>query len=69
MARQSKFDLFQIPQPRGTFRFSGEFTGDPLGDAFLGYASQTDIQNITDIKNTTWYYAVFAQDDWRVTTV
>ncbi len=65
--RQSKFDLFQIPQPRGAFRFSGEFTGDPLGDAFLGYASQTDIQNITDVKNTTWYYAAFLQDDWRVT--
>ena len=65
--RQSKFNLFQIPQPRGAFRFSGEFTGDPLGDAFLGYASQTDIQNITDVKNTTWYYAAFVQDDWRVT--
>ena len=65
--RQSKFNLFQIPQPRGAFRFSGEFTGDPLGDAFLGYASETDIQNITDIKNTTWYYAAFLQDDWRVT--
>ena len=65
--RQSKFDLFQIPQPRGAFRFSGEFTDDPLGDAFLGYASQTDIQNITDVKNTTWYYAAFLQDDWRVT--
>ena len=67
MARQSKFDLFQIPQPRGAFRFSGEFTGDPMGDALLGLASETDIQNITDVKNTTWYYAVFAQDDWRVT--
>ena len=65
--RQSKFDLFQIPQPRGAFRFSGEFTNDPLGDAFLGYASQTDIQNITDVKNTTWYYAAFLQDDWRIT--
>ncbi len=67
MARQSKFDLFQIPQPRGAFRFSGEFTGDAMGDALLGLASQTDIQNITDVKNTTWYYAVFVQDDWRVT--
>ncbi len=67
MVRQSKFNLFQIPQPRGAFRFSGEFTGDPLGDAFLGYASQTDIQNITDVKNTTWYYAAFVQDDWRIT--
>jgi len=67
MVRQSKFDLFQIPQPRGAFRFDGEFTGDPLGDAFLGYASQTDIQNITDVKNTTWYWAAFLQDDWRIT--
>jgi len=67
MVRQSKFDLFQIPQPRGAFRFDGEFTGDPLGDAFLGYASQTDIQNITDVKNTTWYWAAFVQDDWRIT--
>ncbi len=65
--RQSKFDLFQIPQPRGAFRFSGEFTGEPLADAFLGYASQTDIQNITDVANTTWYYAAFLQDDWRIT--
>ena len=65
--RQSRFDLFQIPQPRGKFTFSGEFTGDAMGDALLGLASQTDIQNITDVKNTTWYYAVFVQDDWRVT--
>ena len=75
--RRSRFNLFQIPQPRGKFTFSGEFTadlstgeqidGDPLADALLGLASQTDIQNITDIKNTTWYYAAFIQDDFRVT--
>ena len=74
--RQSRFNLFQIPQPRGAFRFSGEFTadpgtgnteqGDPLADAFLGLASQTDIQNITDIKNRTMYYSGFLQDDFQI---
>ncbi|MEP6995832.1 MAG: TonB-dependent receptor, partial [Acidobacteriota bacterium] len=76
VVRQSRFNLFQIPQPRGKFTFSGEFTtdqnsedpsGDPLADAFLGLASQTDIQNITDVKNRTWYYAAFLQDDFQIT--
>jgi hypothetical protein len=75
VVRQSRFNLFQIPQPRGKFTFSGEFTmdpetqeeGDPMADALLGLASQTDIQNITDVKNRTMYYAGFIQDDFRVT--
>jgi hypothetical protein len=73
--RRSYFDLFQIPQPRGKFSFSGEFTqdadhndgtGDPLADALLGYSSQIDIQNITQVKNRTPVVGVFVQDDFKV---
>jgi hypothetical protein len=73
--RKSYFDLFQIPQPRGKFSFSGEFTqdpdhndgtGDPLADALLGYASQIDISNITQTRNRTPVLGAFFQDDFRM---
>jgi hypothetical protein len=73
--RKSYFDLFQIPQPRGKFSFSGEFTqdpdhnddtGDPLADALLGYSSQIDISNITQTRNRTPVFGVFFQDDFKV---
>jgi hypothetical protein len=73
--RKSYFDLFQIPQPRGKFSFSGEFTqdpdhnegtGDPLADAILGYASQIDISNITQTRNRTPVFGAFFQDDFKV---
>jgi hypothetical protein len=75
--RRSYFDLFQIPQPRGKFSFSGEFTqdpdhndgtGDPLADALLGYSSQIDISNITQTKNRTPVIGAFLQDDVKVTS-
>ena len=74
--RRSYFDLFQIPQPRGKFSFSGEFTqdpdhndgtGDPLADALLGYSSQIDISNITQTRNRTPVFGAFFQDDFKVT--
>jgi hypothetical protein len=73
--RKSYFDLFQIPQPRGKFSFSGEFTqdpdhnegtGDPIADALLGYASQIDISNITQTRNRTPVFGAFFQDDFKV---
>ena len=73
--RRSYFDLFQIPQPRGKFSFSGEFTqdpdhndgtGDPLADALLGYSSQIDISNITQTRNRTPVFGAFFQDDFKV---
>lgn len=73
--RKSYFDLFQIPQPRGKFSFSGEFTQDPdhnegtgdgLADALLGLSSQIDISNITQTRNRTPVFGAFFQDDFRV---
>jgi len=73
--RRSRFDLFQIPFPRGSLGFSGEFTldpenpeesGDGLADAFLGLVSQADISNITDVENRTNVFGAFVQDDYRV---
>lgn len=75
--RLSDFDLFQIPQPRGKFTFSGEFTqdsdhnegtGSGLADALLGHASQIDISNITQTKNRTPVVGLFVQDDFRVSS-
>ncbi len=73
--RLSDFDLFQIPQPRGKFGFSGEFTQDPdhnegtgdaLADALLGYSSQIDVSNVTQTRNRTPVFGLFVQDDFKV---
>ncbi len=75
--RLSDFDLFQIPQPRGKFSFSGEFTQDAdhnegtgaaLADALLGYSSQIDISNITQTRNRTPVIGLFVQDDFKVSS-
>jgi hypothetical protein len=74
-ARRSAFDLFQVPDPRGKFSFSGEFTqdadhnedtGDPLADALLGLSSQIDISNLTKVKNRTFVMSAYFQDDFKV---
>lgn len=61
---------FRPEQPdnvRGTFTYSGQFTGHPFGDFLLGYpASAVGGAGRGDQDGrTTWVHA-FVQDDWRM---
>lgn len=54
--------------PRGTFTFSGNYTGDAAADFFLGIA-QSDITPFFQVKGEIYQYrdGFFVQDNWQVT--
>jgi hypothetical protein len=61
---------FRPEQPdnaRGSFVYSGQFSGHPFGDFLLGYPASavSGIGRGDQDGRTTWWH-VFAQDDWRV---
>ena len=78
---EARFEQFTILQPaasRGTVNFGTEFTANPAattdtgdGNAFatflLGIPDGAQITNIHNIDYRRQIYAVYAQDDWRVT--
>lgn len=51
---------------RGSFTYSGQWTGNALGDFLLGYpsAAQVGIGRADEHGRTTWWH-LYAQDDWR----
>ena len=52
----------------GDYYYSGNFTGDPLGDFLTGIVSQADYaQNGPDGQPFAYHYGFFGQDDWKVT--
>jgi len=53
---------------QGVFRFTGEYTGNGLADLLLGFPRSTS-RSIGDTRNPMWSesYAVYLQDDWKVT--
>jgi len=61
------------PQIRGIYNFSGEYSGNSFADFLLGLpvtASRELLQsgeNIFESLERANHYALFAQDDWRVT--
>jgi hypothetical protein len=61
---------FRPEQPdnaRGTFTFTGQFTGNAFADFLLGYptSAAAGIGRGDEDGRTTWVH-LFAQDDWRV---
>ena len=78
---EARFEQFTILQPaasRGTVNFGTEFTANPAattdtgdGNAFatflLGITDGAQITNIHNIDYRRQIYAVYVQDDWRVT--
>ena len=54
--------------PRGSFTFSGGYSGDAAADFLTGYA-QTVVTPIREIKGSVaeWRDGFFAQDNWQVT--
>jgi len=74
--RREEFTIFQPAAPRGTLAFSSTFTDNPaaIGSGGTGFASfmagLTDGGSINNLHNVDYFrntYAVYAQDDWKVT--
>jgi len=75
--RLEQFTIFQPSQSRGSMSFGTEFTSNPaataadgVGNAFatflLGIPDGGSIVNLHDIDYRRQIYAVYLQDDWKV---
>jgi hypothetical protein len=74
--RPEEFTIYQPANPRGALSFGTQFTDNPAsqGTGGSGFAAmltgQSDGGNINNLNNVDYFrnvYALFAQDDWRVT--
>src|SRR3984885_3721863 len=77
--RRIRMDFQDFSNAPGTYSFSGAFTqanpsvagdgtGSDLADLLLGYASSGEVDITTPLKTYLDYTALFAQDDWRLTS-
>jgi hypothetical protein len=57
---------FTYGQSTGTYTFTGTYSGNPVADLLLGYPQSGSLPLNTQLDGFVRYYAVFAQDDWRV---
>lgn len=75
--RRIRMDFQDFSNAPGTYTFSGAFTqsspnasgdgsGSDLADLLLGYPISGEVDITTPLKTYVDYFAVFAQDDWRV---
>ena len=65
---RSKSDNFvDIQRRTPLYRFRGKFTGDPLGDLFLGLDDQFTINSVPVVTQLQQVWAGYVQDDWKVT--
>lgn len=51
----------------GSFSFNGQYTGLPLADFLLGYASSFTQAGVQDARDRYTYFGAYAQDSWKVT--
>lgn len=77
--RRIRMNFQDFSNAPGTFSFSGAFTqanpsvtgdgtGSDLADLLLGYPASGEVDLTTPLKTYLDYYAVFVQDDWRLTS-
>jgi len=74
--RPEEFTIFQPADPRGYLSFGTQFTDNPgapgsggsgLASMLTGQPGGGAINNLNNVDYLRHNYAVFAQDDWRVT--
>lgn len=77
--RRIRMNFQDFSNAPGTYSFSGAFTqanpsvagdgtGSDLADLLLGYATSGEVDITTPLKTYLDYTALFAQDDWRLTS-
>jgi hypothetical protein len=59
-------DYVDVPAMRGSFRFRGRFTGNPVADFLLGYVADAQLSNVWEVNQRHWATSFFVQDDWRL---
>jgi hypothetical protein len=59
--------FMDVPATRGFLRFRGTFTGLPMADYLLGYASDVQMSNVWVVEQRHQAAMFFVQDDWKAT--
>jgi hypothetical protein len=76
--RRLRLNFIDVSDAPGTYTFSGVFTqdfpsevdddtGSDLADLLLGYPASGYVETTTPLKTYADYFALFAQDDFRLT--
>jgi len=67
--RSNHWNQAVLAPQRGSFNFNGQYSGNAYADFLLGYPTQTQKANpaASTIRILQPQYAMFIQDDWRVT--
>jgi hypothetical protein len=61
-------EFMDVPATRGSLRFRGTFTGSPMADYLLGYASDFQLSNVWVVQQRHRAQMYYIQDDWKVTS-
>jgi hypothetical protein len=61
-------EYFDVPATRGSVRFRGRLTGNPMADFLLGQVADAQLSNIYVVDQRHWAASGFVQDDWKVGT-
>jgi hypothetical protein len=59
-------EFMDVPATRGSLRFRGTFTGNPMADYLLGYVSDLQLSNVFVTNQRHQAQMFFVQDDWKV---
>ena len=70
-----RFSTLQPQASRGIYTYTGQYTsalnaqntGYGLADFAMDSQYNAQLSNIVNTQNSRWYYALYAQDDWRAT--
>jgi hypothetical protein len=60
-------EFMDVPATRGSLRFRNSFTGNPMADFLLGYASDLQMSNVWVVNQRHQAQMYFVQDDWKAT--
>ena len=75
--RPIKFPFFQVPDPHGDIGYNGQQTaypaqnsqtGDSIASALLGQIDSGNISTTNFVSSQKSAWAMYAQDDWKVTS-
>jgi hypothetical protein len=60
--------FMDVPATRGSLRFRGTFTGNPMADYLLGYVSDLQLSNVFVTEQRHSAQMFFIQDDWKASS-